>query len=185
MEMSLLNAVTLKLDDFHRERLRLIDEFDFGKAMRKTRHDLLERGVRVDEAYLLNGVWALKQYYAVALLDPTNMHAVSDVVDPFWHGHILNTRDYHKFCEAVFGQYVHHAPHDETDPRQIVELDALYGYTHDIYGKMFSSVDPFWWPNPEAKPLICGHYAIEDSIVRAHALFQINRVTLECVALVS
>lgn len=33
------------------------------------------------------------------------------IMDTFWHYHILDTRAYHKDCEAVFGYYLHHFPY--------------------------------------------------------------------------
>lgn len=32
-------------------------------------------------------------------------------IDTMWHYHILDTRAYHKDCEAVFGEYFHHFPY--------------------------------------------------------------------------
>lgn len=34
----------------------------------------------------------------------------TQVVDIFWHTHILFTRKYFSDCEAVFGRYLHHEP---------------------------------------------------------------------------
>jgi len=34
----------------------------------------------------------------------------SQVVDDFWHEFILFTRDYKKFCDEAFGQFLHHTP---------------------------------------------------------------------------
>ncbi|CAF1462748.1 unnamed protein product [Didymodactylos carnosus] len=34
----------------------------------------------------------------------------SEMVDKAWHAHILNTRMYFKFSEAMFGTYLHHVP---------------------------------------------------------------------------
>lgn len=33
------------------------------------------------------------------------------IMDKFWHFHILDTRAYHKDCDAVFGYYLHHFPY--------------------------------------------------------------------------
>ncbi len=33
------------------------------------------------------------------------------VMDSMWHFHILDTRAYHKDCEALFGGYMHHYPY--------------------------------------------------------------------------
>src|SRR6267154_1470102 len=51
----------------------------------------------------------------LAMLAKYPDHAVdillSKDVDEFWHTHILQTVKYHDDCEAVFGKYLHHAPH--------------------------------------------------------------------------
>ncbi len=36
---------------------------------------------------------------------------LSKDVDEFWHTHILQTIKYTEDCEALFGKYLHHAPH--------------------------------------------------------------------------
>lgn len=33
------------------------------------------------------------------------------IMDMFWHYHILDTRAYHKDCDATFGYYLHHFPY--------------------------------------------------------------------------
>lgn len=38
--------------------------------------------------------------------------AVTDIV---WHTHILFTEKYHRDCEALFGEYIHHRPRVGTD----------------------------------------------------------------------
>lgn len=44
--------------------------------------------------------------------DPENLCAMySRRIDMIWHQHILHTREYEKFCESVFGHFVHHLPH--------------------------------------------------------------------------
>lgn len=48
-------------------------------------------------------------------LEIRNEHAncsPSDVIDMLWHSHILDTRDYYQYCDAHFGNIVHHNPND-------------------------------------------------------------------------
>lgn len=42
------------------------------------------------------------------------------VTDIVWHTHILFTEKYHRDCEALFGEYIHHRPvvEDSTPPEQ-------------------------------------------------------------------
>lgn len=32
-------------------------------------------------------------------------------IDEFWHAHIVDTRAYHRDCDLVFGEYLHHFPY--------------------------------------------------------------------------
>jgi len=179
---SFLGSIRLPLSGFHRERVRLIDDFDYTKVAEKTRKELHERGIEVDREYLHGGIHALKQYCAVALLDPLNMHAVSERVDPFWHSHIIFTRDYAAFCERIYGQYIHHQPLDESNDEEVRKLRVLYRYTHGIYRQMFSHVDEFWWPQPEIARMICYHYKVTDLEVVKEALFPIDPGAERCAA---
>lgn len=52
----------------------------------------------------LREFYLLKSQYADLALSP------SSEVDEVWHLHILNTRAYHKDCQVVFGEYLHHTP---------------------------------------------------------------------------
>ena len=46
----------------------------------------------------------------------------SPEIDKIWHGHILHTKDYAEFCNAVAGQFIHHNPFADAkknDPQRI------------------------------------------------------------------
>jgi hypothetical protein len=143
------------------EKLHLIDCFDYSPVVRRVGK---EKGVR-DEVYLAQGVENLKRYYAVALLDPLNQHAVSASVDPFWHNHILFTHEYVEFCDSVFGQYIHHKPLDADDLPEVQRVRELYAYTREVYRMMFSSVDQTWWPDSADNPevVVCTHQAVSSA----------------------
>lgn len=167
----LLSTVRLSLTPFHYERLRMIDEADYSGVRRKVREELEKQGVEVTEEYLDEGLLALKQYYAVALLDPCNEHAVSDNIDPFWHAHILHTREYVAFCERVYGQFIHHDPLNHADDEQVAQVARLYEHTSQVYRRMFSYINDEFYPTdvPEYR-LVCKHYEVNAEIVRANAL---------------
>lgn len=67
------------------------------------------------------------------------------MVDEVWHTHILHTRDYIKFCESEFGEYLHHDPKDYSTNE-----------THDVaptiklYEETFGHKPPakFWFGLP-------------------------------------
>ena len=143
---------------FHIARIREIDNTDFSGVLRKVREDLAQLGFAADDDYLSRGLLALKQYYAVAVLDPLNMHAVSDTLDPFWHAHILHTQQYEEFCGRVVGGFMHHVPLDHDRSLDVRAVDRLYSYTGGCLSEFFLEVDPEFFPAelPDAR-LICFH----------------------------
>ncbi len=134
--MSLIKSIKMEVSDFHYSKLELIDNFDYSKVTKKVKEEL---GENATKEFLYEGVENLKKYYAVALLDPLNCHAVSEMVDPFWHAHILFTHDYIKFCDDVYGHYIHHEPLDKDNLDEVERVTRLYEYTLEIYPKLFNN----------------------------------------------
>jgi hypothetical protein len=170
-----VESIKLELDPFHAKKIDQIDQFDYSNVLEKV--DMDSGGLTED--YLAEGALALKQYYAVALLDPLNEHAVSKYVDPFWHTHILFTKEYCRFCKEIFGGYIHHQPLDPTNEKEIIRVKRLYDATLNVYDKIFSSYDSSWWPriSPStgqtvlAKKIVCLHMLVEDPAIMKFALF--------------
>jgi hypothetical protein len=82
-------------------------------------------GVRLYKNYLL----LLKKYGAKYILPP------SLEIDDLWHQHILNTKRYHKDCQAIFGKYLHHNPADLAKEKKL--YDKYFEKTQELYYKMF------------------------------------------------
>ncbi|MBX4187417.1 MAG: hypothetical protein KW802_04190 [Candidatus Doudnabacteria bacterium] len=169
---TLLSTIAMPISPLQRGRLELIDNEDFGPVTRKTREELEKQAVSLSVEEADAGILALKQYYAVALLDPLNEHAVSDVIDPYWHAHILHTRQYTEFCEKVLGQYMHHDPLDHADTAKVAYVARLYRYTVSVYGQMFNHVDERFYPSnqPDSR-LICMHFGNTNPVLCADARF--------------
>jgi hypothetical protein len=163
----LIDTIKAPLKEFHVERIERIDNEDFMGVKGKVKRDFLKAGIDVSEEYIEEGILALKQYYAVALLDPKNKHAVSDMVDPFWHAHILHTADYMKFCDETYGQYVPHEPLDPDNQDEVAEVASLYAYTSRVYDELFSGTNEVLFPKelPDAR-LMCTHSEIYNEEVR-------------------
>lgn len=171
---TLASTIKLDLTPFHTERVARIDAEDFSVVVRKVREQMVELGEPVSGAFLDEGVLALKQYYVVALLDPKNQHAVSDAIDPFWHFHILDTKNYFTFGEEVFGQYIHHTPLDHGDAAEVARVRDLYNYTARIYGELFGYINPAFYPAELTdERLICFHNKVEAPEVNGRALFAV------------
>jgi hypothetical protein len=172
--MGLISDLKVKPNAFHLARLKLIDGFDYTPAMDKVDRDF---NGALAEDQLIRGIENLKRYYAVVLFDPRNLHAVSAVVDPFWHAHVLLTREYAKFCDEILGTLVHHIPLDPKDKPMVKYVTKLYDYTVQTYPKIFKAVDDNVWPessHPRFKA-VCLHYCIITPEVRANALFPRHR----------
>ncbi len=165
---SLASTVRRDLSPFQQEKIGIIDDTDFSKVAKKVAHD---HGF--DERYVERGILALKQYYAIAVLDPLNMHAVSTEVDPFWHTHILFTEDYAEFCQKLVGTYVHHTPLDEDDSAEVERIKRLYAWTLQSFDEVFERDREFFPDNPDR--YVCEHmnkiYAEQYS---EHALFPVQ-----------
>lgn len=52
-----------------------------------------------------------KRFLFLAFKHKEQPIVVSEVIDTFWHQHILDTRKYAEDCEAVFAEFLHHFPY--------------------------------------------------------------------------
>lgn len=155
---SIFETLLVPLHAEQKRRLFLIDSEDYSSVIRKVTEYFTEIGFVPPTNYIERGVYSLKQYYAVALLDPANAHAVSAPVDPFWHSHILHSEQYMSFCEMVVGEYMHHRPLDHSKTLHLDAVRRLYSYTLDVLPQLFSIVDEVFWPQGLSDAaIICWH----------------------------
>ena len=62
----------------------------------------------------------------------------SKEIDYFWHQHILDTEKYHKDCQIIFNQYLHHNPYFGIDGKSNLEdLKNAFEFTQKLYEKEF------------------------------------------------
>lgn len=171
--MSIFKSLKIHISEFHRQRLELIDNFDYSNVLWKVKADL---GAIATEEYLKEGIENLKKYYAVALLDPLNEHAVSEKVDPFWHSHILFTKEYMDFCNSIFNQYIHHEPLNPLNRSEVRQVTSLYDYTLDIYNELFYDMSDDWWPPADSGLFnaICRHRSLYDNDIILNGIFKIE-----------
>jgi len=52
-----------------------------------------------------------KRFLYLTMRHPGKQIVIPEVLDVFWHHHILDTRKYADDCEKVFGQFLHHFPY--------------------------------------------------------------------------
>lgn len=162
--MNLIDNIKVGLSADQLERMVRIDNENYKLVLQKTRKQLKWQGLPYRDDFLERGLLALKMYYAVAVLDGANPHAVSDIVDPFWHSHIICTEAYDLFCFETAGYFMHHVPHDEESEEQISALKDVYHYTMDIYDEIFYKVDREMNPRILTRDrCICWHFNTEQA----------------------
>jgi len=64
--------------------------------------------------------------------------APSELVDEYWHMHILDTRKYMEDCQFIFGEYLHHYPYfglTKNEPKKM--LDQGFKLTKKLYKHHF------------------------------------------------
>ena len=156
---------SLPLKKYHISKFERIDSENFESVKVKTSDHLDQIGVIHDESYLDRGVLSLKQYYALIVVDPSNAHAMSITVDPFWHSHILYTEQYLQFCRDLVGETIHHYPLNRKSVSQMKAVRPLSNYTLEMVRKIFENVDINFWPEPHTNAdVICVDPCMQPSI---------------------
>lgn len=61
-------------------------------------------------------------------------------IDNIWHLHILDTKEYEKFCNEVFGKFVHHIPR-EVAATKPVPKDRTHELALELYGDKLTPAD--------------------------------------------
>lgn len=52
-----------------------------------------------------------RRYLTMILLNPSTSIVPSQLMDEFWHQHILDTKAYREDCHKVFGKFIDHFPY--------------------------------------------------------------------------
>lgn len=83
-----------------------------------------------------------KRYLTLCLRYPYPKFSIvpNKIMDTMWHYHILDTRAYHKDCDAVFGHYFHHFPYfglrGEEDARNLRKsFENTKGFYEALFGE--------------------------------------------------
>lgn len=88
------------------EAMSVIDSLDFKPISFKLEKEYGWSRESLDRAVPLYKQWLVLQLYYSEL-----SFAPSELVDEYWHMHILDTRKYIEDCQFVFGYYLHHYPY--------------------------------------------------------------------------
>src|SRR6267154_76104 len=113
--------------DLESVKVRLMDP-ELGEGWTGEYADGIEQGYR-------NYLTMLAKYQ-----DHAEDILLSKDVDEFWHTHILQTIKYTEDCDAVFGKYLHHAPHvGEVTSADKEKRTALAEKTRHLYQREFGN----------------------------------------------
>ncbi len=109
---------------------------DFEMVKRKLQDP--EEGKGWDVETCLEAELEYRRFLALKLAYPNEDIVPNQVVDVFWHQHILDTMSYVRDCDAVFGQFLHHYPYfGMNGPQDAQNLVDAFEATKVLYAKHF------------------------------------------------
>lgn len=84
-----------------------------------------------------------RKYMAINAVFPESHHPISKEIDAVWHQHVLDSPDYARFCDTIFGRFLHHNPvftdaeqrwlASNYDANTLPHLRALFGEPSEKY----------------------------------------------------
>ncbi len=77
---------------------------------------------------------------------------IAQKIDPFWHTHILHTKDYSIFCDHVAGRFLHHLP---ALGNNLQSLEIPFKKIWNLYSDNFGDPDPVIWNYQCCKECTC------------------------------
>jgi len=97
-------------------RLGAVDAYEFPFSVRQ-RVRLKHPDLQAEHTALVET--ALRRWFRLLARRPSvRLSMPSVLVDDMWHEFLLHTRDYAAFCDAAFGQFLHHEPESTMTPDQ-------------------------------------------------------------------
>lgn len=97
-----------------------------------------EEGLGWTVAQCLEAESEYQKFLALKRTYPGQEIVPNKLMDLFWHQHILDTQQYARDCQEVFGYFVHHFPYfgmkDEQDMQNLV---AAFEETRKLYSLHF------------------------------------------------
>lgn len=86
------------------------------------------------EAKINKTIKLYKEWLVLQVLYESLSFAPSELVDEFWHVHILDTRKYSNDCNQIKGEFIHHYPYfGLTDQENESVLESGFELTKKLY----------------------------------------------------
>jgi hypothetical protein len=101
-----------------------------------------------------------RRFLALCMQFPDDPMVPSNIVDEFWHMHILDTQKYAADCEKFLGYFLHHFPYfGMRGDQDAKNLETAWFATLDMYKVVFGlSPSAEIWPSSNRCPN-CGRKA--------------------------
>lgn len=116
------------------ERVNTLDLTPHGYKLEKE-HGWTEG--KINHAIKLYKEWLVLQVFYEEL-----SFAPSELIDEFWHVHILDTRKYMNDCNTIKGELIHHYPYfGITEQENETVLESGFELTKKLYMKHFGHAD--------------------------------------------
>ncbi|MEN9983414.1 MAG: hypothetical protein RI918_1383, partial [Pseudomonadota bacterium] len=116
-----VSVVALENQQWGKQKMALKD-WQFNEAYTR---EVLLKYPHLSEADATEAFEQLRLYFGICGRNEKKLVAMpSKLVDTCWHVFICDTRNYARFCEAVFGRFLHHEPPNGIE-LQKMPADAL------------------------------------------------------------
>lgn len=138
----------LSLSPEQREMLTALERADLWFVAER-----LEREGLLAPDEIAEAIREFKCYLALVGLGHRGLAMASPKIDEVWHAFLLFTREYGEFCQAVFGEFIHHVPRTSRTPASAQSPDGFA----DAYRRVFGDPPRIWSRGAEqARGADCG-----------------------------
>jgi hypothetical protein len=123
-----------------------LDQLDLEPIMVKLMD--IEEGKGWSLEFVLKAAQEYKKFLMLCKIYPDEAIVPSNIVDDFWHYHILDTQKYQEDCEYIFGYFLHHFPYfGMRGDQDSKNLAAAWQQSCALYEKHFGKIPTDLWLN--------------------------------------
>ncbi len=118
------------------DALEKVQKIDFAPIFWKLKNPLKGEGMSDEE--LRSGCLQYQQWLALQMAFPEEHTPPSEIIDVFWHAHILDTSKYAEDCKEVFGFFLHHFPYTGWQGEEAKQAhDVKFELTKQLFEQYF------------------------------------------------
>jgi hypothetical protein len=131
-----MNSITISKETLVDKAISMLNEIDFNMLKLKLQDKEEGLGWTTEQCEIAEKEY--KQFLALKYAYPNDEVVPNQIVDKFWHYHILDTKAYHHDCEKVFGYFVHHFPYfGMRDEQDLQNLHLAFADTTALFNLHF------------------------------------------------